>query len=319
MLIIKISALGDAVMASSMISAIRSKHPDAHITWFCGEEIFDLVKLFKGIDNILTVDNKLLSGGILNKIKFVFKCWKILLGKKFDLCVTGHSDFRYRLLSLSARCKICRRFGGRFGPLPGRYHGTEYVRLAIGHDHSIENPYPAAEINVLPSSLSKGMVLLLPGGARNIMRNDNLRGWPVEHYAALAEKLISKAIPVGLIGGKDDLWVEDKFKLLPVISFIGKTSVRELLELIAGASAVVAHDSGPMHMTYALNTPLAAIFGPVMPQTRLPAEIIGNVIYSDIPCSPCYDGRNYADCRDNICMRSIPVCEIVKKLEEITK
>ncbi len=316
-LIVKIGALGDAVMASSMINAIRAGHQDAHITWLCGEEIAALVKTFKGVDEIITLNNKLLAGNVLNKIKFVLESWKKLLGRRYDLCLTGHSDSRYRLLSKTAVCKARRHFGGRFGPLPGRYHGTEYARLALGHDHSVDVSYALAETTVAPSEASKGMILLLPGGARNIMNSDGLRGWPVSHYKKLAEVLLSRSVPVGLIGGPDDVWLEDEFIGLPVRSFIGKTTVSELLEVIAGASALVSHDSGPMHMAYLLNTPLVALFGPVMPQSRLPYCIRESALFAGMPCSPCYDGRNYAGCSSNVCMQSVLFYETIKKLEEM--
>jgi heptosyltransferase-2 len=317
-LIIKIGALGDAVMASFMIQTVRSIYPEAHITWLCGQEIFDLVKSFKGIDIVLSVDNKLLAGGFFSKIRFVLKCLKTLLGRKFDLCVTGNSDFRYRILSVSAICKIRRHFGGRFGPLPGRYHGIEYARLILGHDHSVETHYSPAEIDVTPSEASKNMVLLLPGGARNIMRESNHRRWPLEKYRELAEALISHGIPVGIIGNEADLWVEEGFKGLNIKSFIGKADIQTLLSLIAGARALVAHDSGPVHIAYLLKTPAVVLYGPTMPESFLPYKLHQSAISKKLPCSPCYDGRNYADCKNNICMNSINTDEVLKKLEEMS-
>ena len=47
-LIVKIGAIGDAVMALSMIHEIEVKYPNAEITWLCGEIISPIIRSVKG-------------------------------------------------------------------------------------------------------------------------------------------------------------------------------------------------------------------------------------------------------------------------------
>jgi heptosyltransferase-2 len=319
-LIIKLSALGDAVMTSSLLAALRSRYgEDIHITWLAGSEIAGLVALYKGVDKLYTVDNALLARGIFGRIKFVLSVWKLLFAKRYDLAIIAHSNSKYWILSHSAFCEKRVHFGGRCGPIPGRYHAAEYARLAFSEDGEITRHFPFAELKEIKSTeAGKGFFLLLPGGALNIMCNISLRRWSTENYVELAGELIKRGHKVGLIGAKTDLWVERSFEGLDVTSFIGKTNIAELIALIRGARAVITHDSGPFHITCMTDTPLVGIFGPIDSRLRVPPQKKNlAAIDAKTICSPCYDGRFYADCVNNICMRSITVEEVLEKLKEL--
>jgi heptosyltransferase-2 len=318
-LIIKLSALGDAVMASSLLAALRSRYgEDIHITWLAGSEISELVALYKGVDKLWTVDNALLARGFFGRVKFVLSVWKLLFAKRYDLAIIAHSNSRYWILSYSAFCRKRVHFGGRSGPIPGRYHAAEYARLAFAEDSELTKHFPFAELKeVKRAEAGKGFFLLLPGGALNIMCNISLRRWDTENYALLAGELIKRGHKVGLIGSKTDLWVEKFFEGLDVTSFIGKTNIAELISLIRGARAVITHDSGPFHITCMTDTPLVGLFGPTYSKLWLPARENIAAIDAKTICSPCYDGRFYADCVNNICMRSITVEEVLEKLKEL--
>lgn len=54
-LIVKLAAVGDVVMASTMLPALRQRWPKARITWLCGKGVAPLVALFEGVDEVLTV------------------------------------------------------------------------------------------------------------------------------------------------------------------------------------------------------------------------------------------------------------------------
>jgi heptosyltransferase-2 len=313
-LIIKLSALGDAVMASTLIHALKERYGNVHITWLAGKEISELIALYEGIDKLFTVDNSLLVKGFFGRVKLVLSTWRLLFAKRFDIAIVAHSNFKYRILSRSAICKRRVYFGGRNGPVPGRYHAVEYARLATAVDGEVIRYPPFAKLkDIPPSEESRRHILLLVGGALNIMSNVSLRRWSTENYATLASRLIEKGYKVGLIGSKTDLWAESYFAELPISSFIGKTDIKGLISLIKGALAVVTHDSGPFHITCMTETPLVGLFGPTQSKYRLPPYKNITVIDAKTICSPCYDGRFYADCKDNICMNSITVEEVLEK------
>ncbi|MDR2884161.1 MAG: glycosyltransferase family 9 protein [Deferribacteraceae bacterium] len=311
-LIVKLGAIGDAIMASTIVPEARRIHPNAHITWLCGTEIVDLVNTFKGVDDVVSIDNRGLAGGKLDKAKTVLSAWQKLKGERFDLIITAHSDSRYLLLTKFVSANERRSFGGR-ALIPGRYHATEYARLVSGMDDSIEMEFPFAESNIVATP--SDMILLAPGGAKNIMMSSSLRRWNIEYYVALAKMLIDKGFNVGLVGSNGDLWAQEAFYGLNVTSFIGKTTIPELMALIGGAKAVVSHDSGTMHIAYYMGRPLVSIFGATSPNSFTPKNV--SYLSAQLPCSPCYDGKNYAACSDNICMQRVTPEMVIERLSQI--
>lgn len=52
-LIVKLAALGDVAMASTLVGAIRARDPGAHVTWLCGTRVAELGRLLDGVDEVL--------------------------------------------------------------------------------------------------------------------------------------------------------------------------------------------------------------------------------------------------------------------------
>ncbi|MBI5407893.1 MAG: glycosyltransferase family 9 protein [Nitrospirae bacterium] len=101
------------------------------------------------------------------------------------------------------------------------------------------------------------------------------------------------------------------------IDLTGKTDLKELIALIAGAKAVVSNDSGPMHIAAALNKTLIAVFGPTDPVKTGPYGWQKNknfkVITSGVSCSPCRKRK----CKDLICMKNIKVNMVFEAVKEL--
>jgi ADP-heptose:LPS heptosyltransferase len=100
-----------------------------------------------------------------------------------------------------------------------------------------------------------------------------------------------------------------------VVSLVGRTSVEELVALLAEANLVATGDSGPLHLAVALGVPLLAVYGPTDPAVHGPYNPVGPVVVHrrDLACSPCYTMAAVAECPlgDPICMRLVSVREMV--------
>ncbi len=100
-----------------------------------------------------------------------------------------------------------------------------------------------------------------------------------------------------------------------IINLAGRTDLKELVALIAGARAVVSNDTGPMHIAAAFNKPLVALFGPTDPVKTGPYGWQKNknfrVIKSGASCSPCFKKK----CSNFICMKNISVDEVFEAIE----
>jgi heptosyltransferase-2 len=207
-------------------------------------------------------------------------------------------------------------------PVPGRYFGDEYARLLDGLDHNgpIAAHYPLARLGPLPPiarpdahDRSCPQVAIVPGGARNVMRESGVRRWPVAHYASVARALVHEGVHVTLIGDANDAWVRPSFADVDVEDLIGATSLPETLSWMAESDLVISHDTGPMHLARLAGARLLALFGPTMPSQFVVADSRTTVLWggAHLPCRPCYDGREFAACRDNVCMSSIEPAVVV--------
>ena len=332
-LIIKIAAIGDVIMSIPMIDVVRRQESDAHITWICGKGSAAILRWYP-IDRLITIDDqKLLAGSLKEKLWEIFKIWKQLKCSSYDLIITAHSDWRYRILSWWCRSKEKRAFsrqGERPWPIPGRHHTDEYIRLVTGQEPQIAAmtrwmPWKGQadeKTNSLLEDLSrKGnkIILLAPGGAKNVLSDDACRRWPLSSYVKLAKLLIASSFEVVLIGAACDSWVRESFSDMGLHDFIGKTNLEELLGIYSRADAVVLHDSGPLHLAGLTRIPIFALFGPTNPYEKVPLrEDI--FLFWDVkryPCAPCYDGKTYACCRDNVCLKNITPERVFDKMKAV--
>jgi ADP-heptose:LPS heptosyltransferase len=110
--------------------------------------------------------------------------------------------------------------------------------------------------------------------------------------------------------------IESEFRKR-VIDSSGMLSLKQLIELIFSAKMMVTNDSGPMHLAFALETPMVALFGPCSPeQYQISKTAI--VIHQNVYCSPCVHLFLLPPCRgDNQCMKKISVERVMMAAEHV--
>lgn len=327
-LIIKLSAIGDVVMAMPMVTEIIKKYPKCEITWVCGYSVRCLIEQLP-VHNIICVDEKkLLSGNVLEKIVEVVKLWKKIALKKYDVIALGHADKKYQILTLLTRYDKKNRFThnvGKMWPIPSRHHTDEYVRLVdsdMSNDvilsYQCHNLIYDKEIHELLLE-DKPIISLAPGGAKNFLADDSCRRWPIQSYVELAKLLIKDGYTVVITGAPSDIWVVKHFREIPVINLVGRTTLDQLIYIYSQSDIVVAHDSGPMHLAGMTKCNLIALFGPTNAFEKIPRRdgVYLHWLFDKFSCSPCYDGKSYVSCDKNVCMQNIGVKEIYKQIMTI--
>jgi heptosyltransferase-2 len=152
--------------------------------------------------------------------------------------------------------------------------------------------------------------------------------WFPERFAEVVNWFIQETNgSVIVFGGKSEIDIADEIykKISPefrsanaVRDMAGKTPLRELISLISECDAFVTNDSGPMHIAYAVRTPLVSIFGSTNPQLTGPPPGMegGNAVISpDLPCSPCFERA----CKNNDmkCMYTITSDEVYYGIKKV--
>jgi heptosyltransferase-2 len=265
-------------------------------------------------------------------LRGVLALWRTLRARAaatpYDLCATLYYDPRYRLLTLPvrARRRIALSHTDRASRLiPGRHHSSEYARLLLasapggqkedgerdGQFAPVRAPEGRLPPNPVPSPVAgspgRPRVVLIPAGSRNLMRDDTLRRWPIESYVELAGLLLARGCELVLAGGPGDEWAVPHFAGLTATDCIGRLSLVESLALLDSADLVVSHDTGPLHLAAITRAAVLAIFGPTDPRVFLPQRANCRALWGGegFACRPCYDGRDFAPCTHNGCMRQV--------------
>jgi heptosyltransferase-2 len=132
------------------------------------------------------------------------------------------------------------------------------------------------------------LVLFAPGAEFGTAKR-----WPARHFAALARELRSRypQLHIGMLGSPKDRAACDEILALTgpdrMHNLAGTTRLGEAIALIAGADAMVANDSGLLHIASALNRPVIAIYGPTDPDHAPPFSDMARSLSLRLDCSPC--------------------------------
>ncbi len=332
-LIVKLGAIGDAIMA---IPAAFQLHSAGHsVDWVCGPAVLPILRLYPWIRPIVADEQHLLRGSTVQRMRELARLWRSLRrlseGEPYALIATLYYDRRYRLLALPIRAR--RRL--QLSPhdralrlLPGRHHTDELARILLSRPDQVlptglpPVPVPREALPECPLPASRRpRVVLVPAGARNLLADDVLRRWPAENYVRLTGMLLERGFEVVLIGGPGDEWVQSLFASLPVIDFIGKLSLPETLSLLDSADITVTHDTGPLHLAGLTRTGIIALFGPTNPREKLPQRPGAVALWGGegFACRPCYDGRTFAACPANDCLRQLTPEQVLEEVLSMLK
>jgi lipopolysaccharide heptosyltransferase II len=346
-LICRLDLMGDLVFTRPLILAMRDRYPGAAITLLTLPYTAPLAASYPEIDHIVTVDTNRIRTlrGLLD-----LGTWKQYLGAGW-LLRQQHFDLGISVCGRMASLCVCLA-GPRWSVgyadeaypfvldeiVPGgryreRKHEVEYVR-SLAHVAGAAEATDSLNVIVSADAASSLARLLNTLGVRDddlliVIHagavNGSAKRWPPRYWAQFTERIVRQTgAKVLLAGASSDEPVAREVvssTRTSMLSLVGRTSVPELVALIARADLVATGDSGPLHLAVALGRPLVAVYGPTDPHVHGPFNPTGPVRIhrADIPCSPCYTMAASAECPlgDPICMRLVTVDEVVASAVEL--
>jgi ADP-heptose:LPS heptosyltransferase len=152
------------------------------------------------------------------------------------------------------------------------------------------------------------------------------RRLPLEKWIALGNRLLhdsARHVVLVFIGtSKEQPRVAEVIQGLNdqrrVINFTGKTTIRQLALLLRDADAVIANDSGPMHLANAVGVPVVTFFGAGDPIETGPFNTAHSIVINkQLPCSPCV--KNICRFPEVCCLKRITVDEVYENLMSLLK
>ena len=343
-LIIKLGAIGDLLMTTPAVRALKKAYPTSHVSLLAGKSSKMAVNGNPHIDEFIECDDYIIyKGTLLQKLKYILSLILKIKRKKYDVVFVFHRDWRFNLFAFL--CGIPERVGfdrngeGRFltkkveinGVRHQIDHYLEVVKSFGIHDDGRDMDFTirkeaktVADKMLQKSGVGKGDIVvgILAGGASNIKTEMPIKKWPVEDYAELSRKIVADGYKIILLGAESDKFNSEiilRNIINGVIDLTGRTTLEETAAVMKRCKVIVTHDSGPMHLASAMQVPVISIFGPTDPREYYPLNSSGHYFWNaeNIECAPCYKDGRFPDCNDPICIKAVTVEQVYEKLKDI--
>jgi ADP-heptose:LPS heptosyltransferase len=179
-------------------------------------------------------------------------------------------------------------------------------------------PTPGGLAEAAPFAGPGPFVVLHPGSGDNFPG----RRWSAAGFAAVGRTAARMGRRVVVTGSESEAALASRVAASVgerARTAAGRLSLEGLVGLLAGAEALVANDTGPVHLASALGRPVLALYGPNTPRLYGPLSPGSRPFYRGLPCSPCLLAANYRSsrCRIFTCMESIPAGEVATALARL--
>ncbi len=326
--------VGDLVMATPALRAIRRRFPQAEITLMARGAVAEAAAGVPGIAAVIRYEPRGAHAGLAARRALA----RDLRARGIDLAVVFPRSFGSALWALAAGAR--RRLGQRGDwrawllteRLPAvdsrapRHHVEMFFELARALGASGE-PGPL-EYVVDEKDAARARELLRQtggdGGRPRVAIHPGAskppRGWHLERWEALTRRLAAvwKA-RVLVLGGPAEAEMAGRVAAAAGdlgASLAGRVTLGVSAALLRESVLAVSNDSGAMHLAAAVGTPVVAIFGPGSPAVTGPWAEAGRaeVLTHHFPCSPCRQ-RFFRECDPAptgkpYCIESVGVDEV---------
>jgi heptosyltransferase-2 len=339
-LIIRLGAIGDILLATPLIRALRQKHPQAKLDFVVKADFAEVLRHHPEIDHLYELNP---AGGWAE----LRSLGKRLQHERYDVVLDIHKNFRSRYLAYAAKPRrvlrhrkhVLRRwlfiktkinFMREIPPIYQRYLAAAtplgiMAAPASGSERLLELFWTDKEEQEAERALAGNrwqpnvpLIGLAPGAGYFTKR------WPPEYFGELAASFMRSGNQVVILGGPQDVGlakivaqrVEPAQNLSADVAQMRKRLIdlTGALSLLASAAVIkrcqllVANDSGLMHVAEAVGTPLIAIFGSTTRELGFSPQLAASRVVenSDLACRPC-SHLGYRQCpRGHFrCMREI--------------
>ncbi|MCK4917647.1 MAG: glycosyltransferase [Candidatus Omnitrophica bacterium] len=321
-LVIKLSSLGDIILAIPALKELKNHFPQAHISLLTLKKYHSIIFDCPYIDDIITVEDN------YKKIKNMFNISKNFRSKSFDYVIDLQNNRASHIISFLSlpRCSFGYnlRWGNllvnkiKYNPIDGPLDSQEKVLNLLGIKFKEKKLLFWERKGGIPLSLPDAELIGINISASKKWHSKN---WPYKNIVKLID-LIYKNFPaykVILLGDKDSIAngdiIEKSFST-NVYNLCGKTTLRELPQVIKELTVFITPDTATLHLSCALNISTIALFGPTDPSRHTVACENLYILCKKLACSFCYKSKCKLE-EDSPCLVNISPQQVLNKIKEI--
>ncbi len=334
-LLIRLDRMGDVILSTPVIRALRQAYPKAFITMLVRPACEDLVAFHKDLDEWLVYDKDGAHKNFFNTLKFS----RHLKRFQFDTALVLHPSNRSHWLPWLAG--IPQRIGYAHknayllthalahAKQEGDKHEAEYT-LDMLKVFGLNPEKPQLSIPVRREAKDFIEALL---HEKNVKADKKLvvvhpsascpsKRWMPERFGQVADRLVKEChVQVCIIAGEPDrdfAIAMQQAMQSPVINLAGLLSVGQSAALLERADMLLSNDSGPVHLAAAVDTPVVAIFGRdqpgLSPKRWGPLGDQHKILHKDVGCETCLAHNCTIDFK---CLTELSVDEVYAACQQL--
>jgi ADP-heptose:LPS heptosyltransferase len=313
--------MGDAVLMTPALAALRAGLPDSELSLVLSEELVDLFEEHPWVDRVLP-----LGARAIDKVTLA----REIRREGFDTVINFHGGPTSAWLTAASGAPV--RVGRDIYRFRFVYTITAPRPQEVFSDPAAVHTVHAQASLVASLGLPVGdlsLHLRVPKGARERLtkRLETLgastddyavlqptasfatKAWSADRFIELSRRLSKETGLSFVVSLPAFSRLADAFSgEFPVLS--GLTS-SELIALMDGARLYVGNDSGPMHVAAAVGTPVVGIFGSSDPKRWHPWRVPHRTLWAGLDCSPCH-GKWCANPNQLACLTELSVESVLE-------
>lgn len=313
-LFITLSNIGDAVLTTPALSAILENYKGAQITLIVSPRVADLFKDDPHFAKVIIYRKDASPGKKMALIKS-------LRSEDFDLLVDFKDTMLPFLLYAKKKTPVFKKAPDYIKHMKDRHLWKLRQVLTDIAEKEYKPLVPVsgeAEKSVAgllrASGISeKDIIISVAPGARS-----HTKQWTKEGFLEVSQRCAKElGAKVVLVGDQQDLKVSSVIMRDAgggVADLCGKINLKELAAILKRSRLLITNDSAPMHIAWAVGTPVVVVFGPTDHTKYGPTGKRDVIIRKNISCSPC----QMALCmKNNECLRDIKPSEVFDAARKI--
>lgn len=305
-LIIRLSSLGDILLATPLIRTFKKKYPHVKIDFLIKGQYKDVLLNNPFLENIiLYCEEKKKLNSLIDELKKT----------NYDLIIDLQNNRRSSFLTSKLNAKILKfnkRDFDKFllvnfkinlmknaDTIPQRYANTVELKL---DDEGLDLFTSNKSSNLFEENIK---YIGFAPGSRHFTKM-----WLKEYYIELGNLLNQKGYKIALLGGKDDknICSEISSKITDSINLSNDDDILQIAADMKKCLAVICNDSGLMHAACAVKIPVLTFFGSTVREFGFTPYKNKNIILENtgLSCRPCtHIGKSYCPKGHFKCMKEI--------------
>jgi lipopolysaccharide heptosyltransferase II len=332
-LVVRLRSIGDTVLATPALHALRRFLPGAEIDILLEDWVAPVLYGFTEVSRVITVERASVAARA--------RVAKELRGARYDVAFNLHGGTTATILTRASGARHRVGYGSyRYSRLYNHAAPPANQLWGKAATHSVEQQLALLGWTGVPVSdrppTRLSVTAVAAGSIRERLRAEGIeenqrvalfhpaaafetKQWAAENFARVAEALAARKVRVVAVAAPGEarrIHALTKTSAARIAAFTD-LKLPEVTALAARSALFVGNDSGIAHIASAVRTPSVVIFGSSNIEHWRPwANPLSEAVREELPCQPC-PGYSCGEFQEPECIRRVTVERVLQSIERV--